>query len=116
VARDIGIEQLLVSNPQEVAVADLVPGSDARVAATTADQALVALVRGPVEPTTAEEIEVWDTEQRRLLARLTGHAGRVEVLAFSPGGTVLASGGRARLEGGLANGELRIWNLALHLP
>ena len=48
-------------------------------------------------------IHVWDTESRRLLARLVGHQQAVIELAFHPNGTQLASGGFD---------QIQVWDVA----
>ena len=51
----------------------------------------------------AESIIVWDTENGKRVACLTGHTGSVYRLCFSPCGRFLASGGEE-------DGTVRVWN------
>ena len=50
-------------------------------------------------------IKLWDAQSGKLLKTLTGHTGRVESLAFSPDGRMLATGG------GGGESSVRLWNL-----
>ncbi|GAA3823791.1 hypothetical protein GCM10022226_50440 [Sphaerisporangium flaviroseum] len=47
-------------------------------------------------------VRVWNVARRRETAILTGHTDRVQTVAFSPDGTILAGGG-----GG--GGTIRLW-------
>ncbi len=60
-------------------------------------------VAGPqvVKP---EPVTLWDLESGKELRTLTGHQGPINVLAFSPNGSLLASGS--------ADKTVRIWNVA----
>jgi WD40 repeat protein len=53
-------------------------------------------------------IHLWDASAGRYLRSLPGHAGNVRCAAFSPDGTVLASGG--------ADGNLIFWDVAAGTP
>jgi WD40 repeat protein len=50
-------------------------------------------------------INLWDVAGGKLLKTLKGHTGRVESLAFSPDGKLLASGG------GGGDSTVRLWPL-----
>ena len=54
--------------------------------------------------TWADAVHVWNPEERVETHRIHGHINYVQALAFSPGATMLASGGDDR--------ELRIWDLS----
>jgi WD40 repeat protein len=50
-------------------------------------------------------IKLWDVRAGKLLRTLAGHAGRVESLAFSPNGKLLATGG------GGGDSAVKLWDL-----
>jgi WD40 repeat protein len=49
-------------------------------------------------------VQLWDVTTGRLVARLEGHEGKVQCLAYAPDGTRLASGGHDR--------AVRLWDVA----
>lgn len=51
-----------------------------------------------------EEIKIWDVNDRKLLATLTGHSGKITTISFSPDGRTIASGDD--------KGSIKIWDLA----
>jgi WD40 repeat protein/tRNA A-37 threonylcarbamoyl transferase component Bud32 len=57
-------------------------------------------------------VKVWDAATGRELLTLGGHAGRLEALAFSPDGGLLATGYEVQdaARGRSIGGEVRLWN------
>jgi WD40 repeat protein/predicted Ser/Thr protein kinase len=53
------------------------------------------------------KVRVWDASSGKVLFALGGHTGDVNVLAFSPDGTLLATGG--------ADGSVKVWQVTLVL-
>jgi WD40 repeat protein len=53
-------------------------------------------------------VQLWGVAVGRLLATLSGHAGKVKCLAYSPDGTLLASGAHDR--------TVRLWEVAGYRP
>ena len=53
-----------------------------------------------------QSIRIWDAETGKLRGTMTGHTGRVESLAFSPNGKILATGG------GGGDTSVRLWDMA----
>jgi WD40 repeat protein len=53
-------------------------------------------------------VQLWEVDTGRLVARLEGHAGQVNCLAFSPDSTRLASGSYDR--------TVRLWDVARYGP
>ena len=51
-------------------------------------------------------IKIWDAESGKLLRTLSGHTGRIESLAFSPDGKMLAIGG------GGGDSSVKLWSLS----
>ena len=49
------------------------------------------------------KIKVWDIATRRNIATFEGHTGSIRSVAFSPDGTILASGSR--------DGRVKLWNI-----
>jgi WD40 repeat protein len=52
-------------------------------------------------------VQLWNATSWILASELTGHAGKVQCLAFSHDGTLLATGSQS--------GMIRLWDLAIHL-
>jgi WD40 repeat protein len=55
-----------------------------------------------------QSVQMWDVDTGRLMARLEGHEGKVKCVAFSPDGTLLATGSHDR--------TVRLWNVARSRP
>jgi WD40 repeat protein/serine/threonine protein kinase len=56
------------------------------------------------------EVRIWDSASGRQLLALKGHRGMVHAVAFSPGGTRLASGGGGNDEQNRPFAELKLWD------